>query len=156
MIRLRETFEDEVPSLCKLDQQPHACDYIIATPESTHRGNLADKSIIYLTIVDQNEEMAGYFILVREPEHSIEFRRILIEASRRGIGQTAITLMEDYCWNELDASRIWLDVFEDNSRGIHIYEKMGYRYFRTVWYEGRKLFYYEKLKHSNQGAYNSG
>ena len=53
--------------------------------------------------------------------------------------------MEEYCRERLGRSRIWLDVFEFNQRGQHIYQKLGYRRFDQGEVEGKVLFFYDKL-----------
>jgi RimJ/RimL family protein N-acetyltransferase len=40
--------------------------------------------------------------------------------------------------------RIWLDVFEHNARGRHVYEKLGYRRFDSGELDGKPLLLYEK------------
>ncbi|HAS8538026.1 TPA: GNAT family N-acetyltransferase, partial [Vibrio vulnificus] len=35
-------------------------------------------------------------------------------------------------------------VFELNSRGLHIYQKLGYTQFKEAFYEGKKLLFMEK------------
>ncbi len=146
VVTLRESEEREIPRFCEMDQQVHAKDFIIATTLETHRQNFAAENIVYLSILEGGDVLAGYFILVREPGNSVEFRRILVGQGFLGIGQEAIGIMEQFCWSELGARRIWLDVFEDNARGMHIYEKLGYRYFSSDGFDGRKLFYYEKFR----------
>jgi RimJ/RimL family protein N-acetyltransferase len=46
----------------------------------------------------------------------------------RGIGTKAITLMLDYGFFTLNFHRIYLRVFEKNQRGIHCYEKIGFKH----------------------------
>ena len=75
---------------------------------------------------------------------SVEFRRILIDQNRRGIGQAAIAAMENYCREQWNPKRIWLDVFEDNEIGRHIYQKLGYARFGEDIFDGRKLLFFEK------------
>ena len=64
--------------------------------------------------------------------------------SALNVGQAAIIEMEGYCRHTLNVKRIWLDVFEDNEVGIHIYEKMGYTRFKQQRLDGRQLYFYEK------------
>ena len=128
-----------------MDSQPHARQFVIQTGMATHRENFDDPNITYLSIENGDGEFCGYFILVLEPDTgSIEFRRILVDHRMRGIGQAAIVEMERYCKSVIGVDRIWLDVFEDNEIGIHIYEKLGYRRFREEPAAGRKLYFYEK------------
>jgi len=80
----------------------------------------------------------------------VEFRRVLIDHNNLGIGQTAITEMEKYCKNNLKAKRIWLDVYQDNAIGKHIYEKFGYTIFKQQ-AEGERYFNsMKKLSNYNQ------
>ncbi|MBO2649734.1 hypothetical protein I6M51_10365 [Shewanella algae] len=53
-------------------------------------------------------------------------------------------LMEEYCLNELNASRIWLDVFDINEVGRHIYQKLGYCEFDTTEVNGKRLLFMQK------------
>jgi ribosomal protein S18 acetylase RimI-like enzyme len=53
--------------------------------------------------------------------------------------------IEEYCINKLKRNRIWLDVFEINKRGIHIYEKQGYQKIEEIDIEDKRAFVYEKL-----------
>ena len=98
-----------------------------------------------LSIEDAAGAFCGFFILVKEGDSgTVEFRRILVDADKRGVGQAALAEMERYCREALGAARIWLDVFDDNAVGMHIYEKLGYRQFREEPAGERKLLFYEK------------
>jgi RimJ/RimL family protein N-acetyltransferase len=128
-----------------MDRQAHARKYVIQTGMATHRENFDNPDIRYLSIENEDGEFCGYFILVLEAKSdSVEFRRILVDRLKRGIGQQAIAEMERYCKSVIGTDRIWLDVFEDNAIGIHVYEKLGYRRFGEETLAGRKLFLYEK------------
>ena len=145
MISLRQSKREELEKFDAMDRQGHAREYVIQTGIETHRQNFDNPCITYLSIENERGEFCGYFILVLEPDTgSVEFRRILIDGDRRGIGQPAIREMEKYCKNVLAVERIWLDVFDDNEIGIYIYEKMGYRRFKEEWVDGRRLYFYEK------------
>ena len=145
MISLRPSSRAELEIFDAMDSQAHARRYVIQTGMATHRQNFDDPDIAYLSIENGDGEFCGYFILVREADgRSIEFRRILVDHRKRGIGQAAIAAMERYCKAEIGVDRIWLDVFEDNEVGIHIYEKLGYVRFKEEPADGRMLYFYEK------------
>ena len=93
-------------------------------------------------------------MLALDPDNtSVEFRRIVIAQKGMGLGQAAIHAMEGYCRERLGRSRIWLDVFDFNQRGQHIYEKLGYRRFAKSELENNVLFFYNKsLKNSPDRA----
>lgn len=145
MISLRPSTREELEKFDAMDRQEHARGYVVQTGIETHRQYFDDPCITYLTIEDDRGDYCGYFILVLEPgTGSIEFRRILVDRNRRGVGQAAIIEMEKFCKNAFEIERIWLDVFEDNEIGIHIYEKLGYARFNEASHEGRRLYLYEK------------
>jgi RimJ/RimL family protein N-acetyltransferase len=53
--------------------------------------------------------------------------RIGDEANRgKGHGSEAIRLALAYCWNDLNLSRLMLNVFESNQRAIKLYESLGF------------------------------
>ena len=129
-----------------MDKQKDVCRYVIEYSLNAHTECFHDPQISYLTIVDDQDTVAGYIILVQEDDgSSIEFRRIVIDENKRGVGQAAIQLMEEFCARELKAKRIWLDVFAHNSRGLHVYRKLGYTKFKEGECQGKKLLYFEKV-----------
>ena len=145
MILLRPSTRDELVSFDKMDRQNHAKSFVTQVGIEIHQKYYDNTDVTYLTIENSNGEISGYFVLVTEADKgSLEFRRVLIDQYKRGIGQAAITEMENYCRENFRVDRIWLDVYEDNEIGIHIYEKMGYRQFKAEREDGRKLLFYEK------------
>ncbi|TGG89382.1 GNAT family N-acetyltransferase [Natronospirillum operosum] len=119
--------------------------YILPYTEAEHAHNMMDPSFVYLRILDA-DELVGFIILFLDQDMtSVEFRRIVVSAKGRGIGQSAIAEMEQFCLSVLHRQRVWLDVFEGNSRGRHIYEKLGYKYCGEGEHEEKKLLIYEKM-----------
>ena len=145
-VSLRVAQARELEILDAMDRQDHASQFVIQTGLEQHRRNFSDPDITYLCIENDRGQLCGYFILVAEAGgETIEFRRILIDQNQRGIGQNAIRAMEDYCRRRWNSRKIWLDVYEDNEIGRHIYEKMGYVPAGETYYEGRKLLFFAKV-----------
>lgn len=110
MISLRRSKREELETFDEMDRQDHARNFVIQTGIESHQEYFDDPGITYLSIENANGEFCGYFILVPEPDNdSAEFRRILVDGRKRGIGQAAISEMESYCKNEFRVNRIWLD-----------------------------------------------
>lgn len=146
MISLRRATRDELLHFDAMDRQTHAVRFVTQCGIEMHRQYFDNPDITYLSIDNGDGECLGYFVLVLEADReNLEFRRILIDRNCRGAGQTAILAMEAFCQREFDIKRIWLDVYDDNAIGIHIYEKLGYRRFRSAPDAGRKLHFYEKF-----------
>jgi len=144
MIEIRESRSNELRRFSELDQDPDTREHITTSSLQQHRRAFARNDIVYLSIYSESE-LAGYFILALESEPgSIEFRRIVIAIKGAGTGQAAIGAMENYCRDQLGCQRIWLDVFEANTRGRYVYEKLGYQLFDTGDLRGKKLLYLQK------------
>lgn len=127
-----------------MEKQAHARSSINGADLLAHQRDFKDRDIIYLSI-ENNGDLAGFFILaLSHVKKEVECRRVLIEQHHRGIGQLAIIKMENYCSEVLCLNTIWLDVYEDNVKGIHIYEKLGYKIIKQDKYKGRNLLYYQK------------
>jgi RimJ/RimL family protein N-acetyltransferase len=144
MIEIHQASFEQLGDFVEMERDNDTAKYILPTSSQQHQANFAQADTIYLSIM-QREELVGYFILAPEPDSdSVEFRRVVIAHKGRGIGQQAIPEMEKFCARTLNCKRIWLDVYDFNSRGIHLYEKLGYRRFDQGDFEGKHLFFYEK------------
>ncbi len=66
--------------------------------------------------------MVGFIILsgIENSNLSLEFKRIVIQEKGKGFGRQSLKLIKDYCFNTLKFHRLWLDVFDDNNKAIHI------------------------------------
>ncbi|MBT2774280.1 GNAT family N-acetyltransferase [Halomonas sp. ISL-60] len=127
-----------------MEQAEDTKQYILPYTEVEHAQNMLAPSFVYLRILDA-DELVGFMILVLDLDMvSVEFRRIVIRAKSRGVGQSAIAEMEQFCLSVLQRQRVWLDVFEYNSRGRHIYEKLGYKNCGQGEHKGKKLLIYDK------------
>jgi len=145
MIKLRKTRSSELEIFHQMEQQPHVGDFLDPHSVELHHSRFSDPETVYLSVEADNEALAGYILLVKHSaSSSLEFARILIDQNYKGIGQQVMKLMEEYGVGELGVNRIWLDVYENNARGMHVYEKLGYRRFNQKSIDGRLLYFYEK------------
>lgn len=145
MITLRQSAARELKLFVSMELQTHASQFVNSADLESHQMKFNQPNIIYLSIDNDACAVSGFFILAIESDNeSIEFQRIVIDEKYRGIGQLAIRAMENYCRNVLNAKRIWLDVYADNLKGMHIYEKLGYEKFKECNCDERKLLFYQK------------
>ena len=134
----------ELDIVCELELDADTLPYILPTSRARHETNMARDDMVYLSIY-REDRFAGYFILVLEADgESVEFRRIVIAEKGAGTGREAIVRMEEYCRDRLGRSRIWLDVFDFNDRGMHLYPSLGYRYTGEQELDGNRLLFFEK------------
>lgn len=143
-IEVRAASREELPLFTEMESADHARDYVGQSGLNEHDRMFGDDGYIHLTILSGGK-VAGFFLLVLEDDgESIDFRRIVVSQTDGGIGQVSITAMESWCRENTDRSRIWLNVYDFNHRGIHVYKKLGYRYFKSEKRDDKLLIYFEK------------
>ncbi|PCJ53791.1 MAG: hypothetical protein COA79_22530 [Planctomycetota bacterium] len=146
MIKLRKTEINELPTLYKIGIQEHAKTFLNIKSMLDHQREFTDKNTRFLNILNTSNVILGYFILVKDlVKKSIQLKRILICKEHLGIGQDSLISLEKYCITEIGINHIWLDVYDNNYRAIHIYKKLGYKLFNTLIEDNRKILYYDKL-----------
>jgi len=145
MVEIRTSHIDELKIFSTLDTQKDVEKYVTKKSLDEHINEFRNPDMLFFTIINKYKKIAGYFIIVREDrKKSIEIRRIIVDENERGIGQLAIREMEKFCKMTLKVQRAWLDVFEHNHRGQHVYQKLGYTKFKEGICEGKKLYFLEK------------
>lgn len=103
------------------------------TPEdmnSYHEHYIDGQRSRALTMVDDNEEVAGY-ITLRIPADDISEQRIgfvIVDDSKRGrgLGKALVRMAVGYAFNTLGAAKVSLGVFESNPSAIRCYEAAGF------------------------------
>jgi len=144
MVTVERAPVQDASLFAQLEQAPDTKQFVLPYSETEHARNILNSSFVYLRILDAGE-LVGFFILVLDSEpNSVEFRRAVVSDKGKGVGQSAITAMEQFCRTQLQRTRVWLDVFEYNNRGRHIYEKLGYERYGESDHEGRRLLLYQK------------
>lgn len=143
MLELRPSQLNEITQFVSMEQADDTQAFILPYPPDQHRAEMSKDNVIYLSVYLKSQ-LIGFMMLVTEASGDVEFRRIVINVKGQGLGQQAIELMEQYCQNELNSQRIWLDVFSTNQRGQHIYQKLGYQHVATDSHQGRPLLLFEK------------
>ena len=93
---------------------------------------VAEQPLMIETLVDGTWKPLGDIGFLNLDQHSCNAELGLFIGEKdfwdKGIGTKAISLMLDYGFNALNFHRIYLRVFEPNKRGIHCYEKVGFRH----------------------------
>ena len=145
MLELRESKPGELAAFSAMEQDVDTIAYIKPGTPQQHLAEFNREDVVYLSIYE-NQKLAGFFLLCLDADgNSVEFRRIVIADKGNGLGQQAIPAMERYCRERLQRRRIWLDVFDFNHCGQHVYHKLGYRQFGRACFEGKPLLCYQKI-----------
>lgn len=150
VIALKELAESELNAVHAMSGDEDTRDFIVPYSLQRHHAEFAKPDVIYLGILaagagTRSGPMLGYFILALDPDDaSVECRRIVIGRKSRGTGKRAMRLLDRYCSEALGRARIWLDVYDFNTRGQRVYESCGYRRTKEAAQDGKTLFFYEK------------
>lgn len=144
MIELRESSREEISTFVMFENSDDTAQFIVPYSPAKHLEEMFRDDTAYLSI-DNERKLVGFIILVLDGIESVEFRRIVVTSKGKGIGQSAIQKMEQYCRETLKRNRIWLDVFESNVRAQHLYKKLGYKQFKSGSLGGRRMYYLEKM-----------
>jgi len=142
MITLRPSVSQELDLFVSFEAEDDVRGFITPYSRSEHDSCFTDEAIHYLSIV-QVGRVVGFFILRFEGD-SVEFRRVVVTTSARGIGRKAIETMHDFCATKLGVTKVWLDVFEHNERARRVYTDLGYKVFDRKVLDGKHLLLMEK------------
>lgn len=128
-IGLRDTFESDLDLIKKMEGGEDNTPFIRQWPMEQHRRAIADDNIAHLTVQSIGEgDTVGYIILIglKNPDRSIEFKRIVINEKGRGYGREAVKLIKSLAFEKYDAHRLWLEVVEGNDRAYNLYKSEGF------------------------------
>lgn len=93
-----------------------------------HQEVVDNKDQLHLKLIDNQGVMVGFIILrgLKNPNLSVELKRILIHEKGKNYGKTALQLLQGLVFEKLNKHRLWLDVFTDNPRAQHVYKSVGF------------------------------
>ncbi len=94
-----------------------------------HLSNLKNPDIGYWMIENERNKLLGYAILMdlNSVHRCVRLQRIVIEDPGKGQGKIALKLVMKKVFQDYQAHRLWLDVFEDNHRARHVYQSLGFK-----------------------------
>jgi RimJ/RimL family protein N-acetyltransferase len=127
-MHIRDAKPADIPHILRLEHL-HEFHTLIGTwTEAKHAKTLADADSAYLVVEDDEQEVVGYAILlgVSSPDKSIELKRVVISAPGQGHGKELLHFIADRVFNQYRAHRLFLDVYETNSRARHVYATFGF------------------------------
>ena len=130
----RNASHGDIDYIVKLEALPQSR-YVHGNDRATHVANLNDNSMHYFIAEDTNGIALGFALLHEETSGVFEWRRVIIEAMGGGIGRAFMTGLLDH-FDKQATSKIWLDVYADNTGPQHLYKSLGFIETRRIPYEG--------------------
>ena len=148
LITLRLTEERDLEFVIIAENESENAQYIGNWSKEQHLESLSNSDILHLIIEDsETSKSIGYIIMagLNNPNHNIEFKRVVICDKGKGFGKETLKLIKEYSFSELNVHRLWLDVRYKNKRAQNVYKSQGFReegvLRECILYEGK----YESL-----------
>jgi diamine N-acetyltransferase len=127
---LRRATLDDIPAILALERTPMAREFVGQWSEERHRSTLSGGDAHYYVSETEWGEVQAYAILrgIQETSRAIELKRIVVGVPERGLGRRVLKELVRIAFRELNAHRLFLDVYDDNARARHLYESLGFQY----------------------------
>ena len=160
-IGITKTVYDGIDLVINIENDPENKSFITPYGKNRHVQVIDNKDEEHLTVWEKRTEKVIGFIILAGLENlnlSLEFRRIVIQSKGNGFGRQCLKLTKEYCFNNLNFHRLWLDVFDDNERAISLYKSEGFKvdgYLRDVIKQGdiyRTLILLSILENENRNG----
>jgi diamine N-acetyltransferase len=128
-VRLRPTMLSDLDFVITVEQDPGNLPFITPWERTQHEGAVRFPDFRHF-IVEAGPQYAsaGFVILqgCRNPHHSIELKRIVLQPKGQGLGRACVRLLMQMAFRDLGAHRFWLDVKSRNLRAQALYRSEGF------------------------------
>jgi diamine N-acetyltransferase len=127
---LRPAVAADVPQISAMERLVGVRDFVGQWSEERHLRTLASDDARYFVSESAPGALQAYAILrgIGDASRSIELKRVVVAAPGRGLGRRILKELMRIAFEDLHAHRMFLDVFEDNTRARHVYESLGFVY----------------------------
>jgi RimJ/RimL family protein N-acetyltransferase len=128
-LRLRPTMLSDLEFVASVENDIANRPFITPWERVQHEGAVRFPDFRHF-IVEAGEgyPSAGFVILqgCRNPNASVELKRIVLQPKGRGHGRTCVRLLAQMAFRDLGAHRFWLDVRSANTRALALYRSEGF------------------------------
>ena len=139
---LKKAKKEDLKTFYTMSLQTHIVKNLNIKSLIQFQNEFSDEATLFLCVM-HDDSIAGYIILVLETEE-VQLKRIVIDEGYLGLGSKAILLVEQYILLDLGKEKLWLDVYADNARAVHLYEKLGYVRYNKGMENHREVWFYRK------------
>ena len=150
-LRIRPTMLSDLDFVVSVEQDAQNLPFITPWERTQHEGAIRFPDSRHFVIeAGADWAQTGFVILqgCRNPNRSVELKRIVLQAKGNGLGRTCVRLLKHMAFEDLHAHRFWLDVKSLNTRALHLYEREGF-------VEEGRLRESVRLGAEGDGAYDS-
>ncbi len=129
-LSFRASEEADLEKIIDMERADDNIPYIRQWSYEQHRNAIHDDNIAHrLVLLRETDEIIGYIILpgLKNRDRSIEFKRMVIIPKGKGYGRETVQFVKKTFFEDYNFHRIWLEVMENNKRGIHLYQSEGFK-----------------------------
>ena len=117
----------DIPAIMAIERTPGFEDYVGRWSEEQHAAEMAKDSVRYFVLRDGGAISAfAIFQHIGEPDRRVHLKRIVASEAGQGAGSRLLSSALDWLYIETETNRIDLDLFVENERARHAYEKLGF------------------------------
>ena len=124
------TAMDEVDTIIAIEQHQENSKYVFTWSKDAHIKAIEDSNWLHITIRRKDDnEIVGYILLrgMENDDDCLELTRIVISDKGKGYGRESIRFVKNLCFDEIGCHRLWLDVFDYNTKAIKLYKSEGFQ-----------------------------
>jgi len=128
-MQLRAGTAADIPFIVAIEHSPALREYVGQWTRTEHAAAMDDPDTRYLIPLEESGDRLGYIILrgLQSDHRNLELKRVVMQSPGRGLGKLALQLLLQKVFEEFGAHRLWLDVFESNTRAQHVYRSLGFQ-----------------------------
>ena len=128
-MKFRSAIAADIAQICRLETLPQFRTFVGSWPPDEHLKNLGDPDASYIVAEDEPGNLAAFAILrgLLSEHRALELKRIVVGSPNQGTGKRFLAAIANRAFGEYGAHRLYLDVFVNNDRALHVYEAFGFR-----------------------------
>ena len=128
-LRLRPTMLSDLDFVISVEQDPANRPFITPWDRTQHEGAVRFPDFRHFIIEAGADYASSGFVILqgcRNPNRSVELKRIVLQPKGQGIGRRCVRLLAQMAFRDLGAHRFWLDVRSQNTRALALYRSEGF------------------------------
>jgi len=128
-LRLRPTMLSDLDFVTSVERDAQNLPFITPWERIQHEGAVRFPDFRHFIVeAGADYHSAGFVILqgCRNPHHSVELKRIVLQSKGQGLGRACVRLLAQMAFRDLGAHRFWLDVKALNTRAQALYRAEGF------------------------------
>lgn len=128
-VRLRPTMTSDLEYVLSLERDAENLAFITPWERTQHEAAVRFPDFRHFIIEGgAGLDAVGFLILIgcRNPNQSIELKRVVVQAKGSGFGRAALRVAKKVAFDDLGAHRFWLDVKARNTRAKALYDSEGF------------------------------